>query len=121
MFEGAVDSVKPTAASDSNEKPLGAIQAEALIGQLAAAFLRQSAAVRTESEGEPNLPIYHPPNPEQPIYRALVEQIPAVIFVAYLDRGVSEAYVSPQIEASLGFSQEEWLDDPIRWYQQVTR
>lgn len=27
--------------------------------------------------------------------------------------------MSPQIEASLGFSQEEWLEDPIRWYQQV--
>ncbi len=53
------------------------------------------------------------------MYRALVEQIPAVIFVAYLDRGISEAYVSPQIEAALGFSQEEWLDDPIRWYQQI--
>jgi len=49
----------------------------------------------------------------------LVEQIPAVIFMAHLDRGIGEAYVSPQIEASLGFSQEEWLEDPIRWYQQI--
>ena len=38
-------------------------------------------------------------------YRALVEQIPAVVFMAYLDRGIGEAYVSPQIEAALGFSQ----------------
>jgi AmiR/NasT family two-component response regulator len=30
-------------------------------------------------------------------YRALVEQIPAVIFMAYLDKGIGEAYVSPQI------------------------
>jgi hypothetical protein len=30
-------------------------------------------------------------------YRALLEQIPAVVFMAYLDRGISEAYVSPQI------------------------
>src|SRR3954471_8695626 len=52
-------------------------------------------------------------------YRALVEQIPAVIFMAYLDRGIGEAYVSPQIEESLGFKQEEWLEDPIRWYQQI--
>ena len=28
-------------------------------------------------------------------YRALVEQIPAVVFMAYLDRGIGEAYVSP--------------------------
>ena len=32
--------------------------------------------------------------------------------MAYLDRGISETYVSPQIEAALGFSQEEWLEDP---------
>ena len=25
----------------------------------------------------------------------------------------------PQIEATLGFSQEEWLEDPVRWYQQI--
>ena len=52
-------------------------------------------------------------------YRALVEQIPAVVFMAYLDRGIGEAYVSPQIEAALGFSQEEWLEDPVRWYGQL--
>jgi PAS domain S-box-containing protein len=52
-------------------------------------------------------------------YRALVEQIPAVVFMAYLDKGIGEAYVSPQIEAALGFSQKEWLEDPMRWYQQI--
>ncbi len=52
-------------------------------------------------------------------YRALVEQIPAVVFMAYLDRGIGEAYVSPQIEATLGFSQEEWLEDPVRWYSHI--
>jgi PAS domain S-box-containing protein len=52
-------------------------------------------------------------------YRALVEQIPAVVFMAYLDKGIGEAYVSPQIEAALGFSQREWLEDPMRWYQQI--
>ena len=49
----------------------------------------------------------------------LVEQIPAVVFMAYLDRGIGEAYVSPQIEAALGFSQEEWLEDPVRWYSHI--
>jgi PAS domain S-box-containing protein len=52
-------------------------------------------------------------------YRALLEQIPAVVFMVYLDRGISEAYVSPQIEAALGYSREEWLEDPIRWYQHI--
>src|ERR1700677_544236 len=52
-------------------------------------------------------------------YRVLLEQIPAVVFMAYLDRGISEAYVSPQIEASLGYSREEWLEDPVRWYEHI--
>jgi len=52
-------------------------------------------------------------------YRALLEQIPAVVFMAYLDRGISEAYVSPEIEAVLGYSREEWLEDPIRWFERI--
>src|SRR5262245_17468016 len=52
-------------------------------------------------------------------YRTLVEQIPAVVFLAFLDRGISEAYISPQIESILGFSQQEWLNDPVRWYNQI--
>jgi len=52
-------------------------------------------------------------------YRALLEQLPAVVFMAYLDRGISEAYISPQIEATLGYSREEWLEDPIRWYEHI--
>jgi PAS domain S-box-containing protein len=39
--------------------------------------------------------------------------------MAFLDKGIGEAYVSPQIEAMLGFTQEEWLNDPVRWYQQI--
>lgn len=52
-------------------------------------------------------------------YRALLEQIPAVVFMAYVDGGVSEAYVSPEIEAALGYSREEWLEDPVRWYEHI--
>jgi PAS domain S-box-containing protein len=56
---------------------------------------------------------------EEMRYRSLVEQLPAVVFMASLDKGIGDAYVSPQIEASLGFSQDEWLRDPIRWYKHV--
>jgi len=52
-------------------------------------------------------------------YRALVEKIPAVTFLASLDSDRHEFYVSPQIEALLGFSQKEWLDDPFLWYYRV--
>jgi len=52
-------------------------------------------------------------------YRTLIEQLPAVVFMVSLDRGSGEAYVSPHIEELLGFSQEEWLEDPIRWYERI--
>src|SRR5262249_60734138 len=52
-------------------------------------------------------------------YYFLNKKFPAVVFMIFLDRGISEAYVSPYIEAALGFSQQEWLDDPIRWYSQI--
>jgi PAS domain S-box-containing protein len=52
-------------------------------------------------------------------YRVLLDQIPAVVFMAYVDESIGEAYVSPQIEAALGFSQKEWLEDPVRWYHQI--
>lgn len=54
-------------------------------------------------------------------YRTLVEGIPAVTFMASLDEAGDERelYVSPQIETLLGFSQKEWLEDPILWYSQL--
>ncbi|MGA3210260.1 MAG: PAS domain S-box protein [Terriglobales bacterium] len=100
------------------------IQAEEILRELAGVFSRPS---ETGSHLFTLLPHeLAPPAPDdaqlpnlEARYRALVEQIPAVIFMAYLDRGIGEAYVSPQIEAALGFSQEEWLEDPVRWYSQI--
>ncbi len=39
--------------------------------------------------------------------------------MASLDGGNNEMYVSPQIESMLGFSQSEWLGDPVLWYRQL--
>jgi PAS domain S-box-containing protein len=52
-------------------------------------------------------------------YRTLVEQIPAVTFMAVLGEGENEVYVSPHIETLLGFTQQEWLEDPFLWYRQL--
>jgi PAS domain S-box-containing protein len=55
-------------------------------------------------------------------YRTLVQEIPAVTFMASLDGGgaePNELYVSPQIEDLLGFSQKEWLEDPVLWFRQL--
>jgi PAS domain S-box-containing protein len=54
-------------------------------------------------------------------YRTLVEGIPAVTFMAPLgeDGTERELYVSPQVEDLLGFSQKEWLENPVLWYTQL--
>src|SRR5262249_16438574 len=46
-------------------------------------------------------------------------QFPAVTFMAALNEDVTELYVSPQIEALLGFTQEEWLGNPFLWFNQL--
>jgi PAS domain S-box-containing protein len=52
-------------------------------------------------------------------YRMLVEQIPAVTFMANLGEGLNEIYIGPQIETLLGFTQQEWLENPVIWYWQL--
>ena len=100
------------------------IDAEATLQELAAVFFeskflaKQSAQNYDREEPADDDSGYQPRSVEAR-YRALVEQIPAVVFMAYLDKGIGEAYVSPQIEAALGFSQHEWLEDPVRWYEQI--
>jgi PAS domain S-box-containing protein len=98
--------------------------AEGILKELAAVFTESGflATSSSDSEIEPvtsKTNSDHMPHSMEARYRALVEQIPAVVFMAYLDKGMGEAYVSPQIEAALGFSQNEWLEDPVRWYEQI--
>jgi PAS domain S-box-containing protein len=104
------------------ESELEASQAEEILQGLAGVFIPNSSIAR-HIVYPPRPSHSAPADPQSPNlearYRALVEQIPAVVFMAYLDRGMGEAYVSPQIEAALGFSQEEWLEDPVRWYSHI--
>jgi PAS domain S-box-containing protein len=119
--------VDPPSATD--EPDLTPAQAEEILQGLAGVFSLNHSPAKArrvvyppekrdqgwskDGDNEPQLPNL------EARYRALVEQIPAVVFMAYLDRGIGEAYVSPQIEAALGFSQEEWLEDPVRWYSHI--
>jgi PAS domain S-box-containing protein len=44
-------------------------------------------------------------------YRTLVEQLPLVTYIDALDEHSSAIYMSPQIEALLGYTPDEWLAD----------
>ena len=48
-------------------------------------------------------------------YGALVEQIPAIVYVDLADEHMSSSYVSPQIQELLGVSPEEYIGDPDLW------
>jgi PAS domain S-box-containing protein len=87
------------------------VEAESILESLASIFSHEPG-----DAASPTDPLL--PNPEAK-YRALVEQLPAVVFMAYLDRHIGEAYVSPRIEEVMGFSQAEWLEDPVRWYRHI--
>ncbi|HVH53527.1 MAG TPA: EAL domain-containing protein, partial [Actinomycetota bacterium] len=52
-------------------------------------------------------------------YRALVEQIPAIVYTDVVDDTMSTTYVSPQIEELLGISPEEYIADPDLWVKQL--
>jgi diguanylate cyclase (GGDEF)-like protein/PAS domain S-box-containing protein len=52
-------------------------------------------------------------------YRALVEQIPAIVYVDRADESMQTTYVSPQIEALLGVSADEYMSDPHLWYKRL--
>jgi PAS domain S-box-containing protein len=85
-------------------------EAEEILAGLASVFFQAAPHAESGPIPEPTLAAR---------YRVLLDQIPAVVFMAYLDQGIGEAYVSPQIEEALGFSQKEWLEDPVRWYRQI--
>jgi len=48
-----------------------------------------------------------------------VERVPAIVYVAEPGPVGRWLYVSPQIEAILGFSAHEWMADPGLWLQQL--
>ncbi|MGH7845819.1 MAG: PAS domain S-box protein [Candidatus Binatia bacterium] len=107
----------------SDRATMDVTEAETLIKSLASVFSKKESAelgagLRFFYDDGSTIARSRFPNLDAK-YRTLVEQINAVTFMAFLDRGIGEAYVSPHIEAILGFSQEEWLNDPVRWYRQI--
>jgi PAS domain S-box-containing protein len=50
-------------------------------------------------------------------YRALVERIPAVVYEMGPDDERRTLYVSPHVESVLGYTRDEWLDQPDIWIE----
>jgi PAS domain S-box-containing protein len=52
-------------------------------------------------------------------YRAIVEHVPAAIYLDQADRSMRSVYVSPQIEDITGMTPAEWIEDPELWLKLV--
>jgi diguanylate cyclase (GGDEF)-like protein/PAS domain S-box-containing protein len=52
-------------------------------------------------------------------YGALVEQIPAIVYIDVADEDMSTSYVSPQIFGLIGVTPEEYTADPDLWYKHL--
>jgi diguanylate cyclase (GGDEF)-like protein/PAS domain S-box-containing protein len=52
-------------------------------------------------------------------YGALIARVPAILYIA--DPGIDGRfhYVSPQIRTILGYSEQEWMDNPRRWADSI--
>jgi adenylate cyclase len=50
-------------------------------------------------------------------YRALVEQVPAIVYEMGPDDERRTLFVSPHVEEILGYSRQEWLDQPDIWIE----
>lgn len=48
-------------------------------------------------------------------YRAIVEHVPAAIYLDRADASMRSVYVSPQIEHIVGVTPQEWIDEPEIW------
>jgi len=55
----------------------------------------------------------------KPTFRAIVEQLPLVVYVDALDERSTPLYVSSQIEALLGYTAEEWQADPDLYVRSI--
>lgn len=58
------------------------------------------------------------PGPGDP-FRDLIEQIPAITYIAWGNKRSSTVYVSPQVKPILGFTPDEWLADPEIWVRRL--
>ena len=57
--------------------------------------------------------------PAEHLYRALVEQIPAVVYLDSNDHKPLSLYVSPQVVDIIGYTPDEWLNDATLWERTI--
>jgi PAS domain S-box-containing protein len=52
-------------------------------------------------------------------YQALVEHLPAIVYIDDASQEQITRYISPQVETITGFTPQEWIADPYLWLNQI--
>jgi PAS domain S-box-containing protein len=52
-------------------------------------------------------------------YRALVEQVPAIIYTDSAEKMFQTLYISPQLKTITGYEPEEWINDVDLWSNMI--
>jgi diguanylate cyclase (GGDEF)-like protein/PAS domain S-box-containing protein len=79
---------------------------------------RVEAALTRELSATPEV-APAPADSEAERFRSLIEEIPALTYVAWADESGSRAYLSPQLHAMTGFTPGEWLAEPDMWVRRL--
>ncbi len=89
-------------------------QAEALVA-LTSILAQQLGSSEQETEGDsmPNQ------QADEKRYRLILEQSPALTYISSVDDTRTPLYISPQVEAMLGYAPHEWLFDPELWSKRL--
>src|SRR4051794_8285308 len=108
----------PSRAPDQDSFPTaGPAPAEFVLGAAARAVSRDppelADALRALDELHADLRV------EASRFRAMVERVPAVVYIADAGSTGRWHYVSPQVEAILGFTPEEWTANPSFWMDRL--
>src|SRR5262249_32621246 len=57
--------------------------------------------------------------PNEALYRSLIERVPGIVYISQFGQNAKWHYVSPQIQEYLGYTAEEWLENPALWLEHV--
>ena len=103
-----------------SERIYGETESDALrtLLSLADAFLPENVLSRLSGSEEGNATKADIASPRAR-YQILIDQLPAATFMAWFENGRCELYVSTYIETLLGYTAEEWTENPILWYQRL--
>ena len=54
-------------------------------------------------------------------YRAILEQIPAIIYTDELGAPNKTLYINPRVKTITGYTPEEWLADDLLWFKIINK